>query len=290
MKRFVLFLAFILLSLNCCIPAFANDIADKKNESIITQFLKNDKKAVKQVILKQSKYASKYDYAGLLNLYSSDFKSADGFDKQTYFKLIEDTWKAYPDITYKTNIKNIRIKNDTAEVDVYETSLATSTQIEGDVTLFGELNSYSNSTYYLRKTNNKWLFTGEKVFDEKSFLKYGDTRFVKMDLTSPVKIKSGEIYTSSLSIDMPANSGAIASIGRDIITYPQEKSDEVFRKIPSDNILERMFTSNKQGKNEYNVASVWMAKVNPFKSGGMAGVAFIITRVNVEDENAEENQ
>lgn len=290
MKRLVLALTLLMfLSANFSISADAGYFSNKKAEIAKNYSVKSDINAIKQIVKKQAKYAAKYDDAGLANLYSPDFVSADGFNKSIYFTLIKDTWKSYPDIVYTTDIKNIKVNGDTAEVEVYETSLATTTQIEEGIKLYGELNSYSNSTYCLKKINNTWLFTGEKVKDEKSALKYGDTRFVKMELDAPKQVKAGEEYTASLTIDMPANSGAIASIGRDVITYPQEKSEEVFRKMPQDNILERVFTANKQGKNEYNVASVGLAKLNGFMPG-MAGIAFIITRVNVEEVNAEENQ
>lgn len=290
MKRLVLGLILsAFLSVSICETANAGFLSDKKTQTSKNYYVKYDTNAIKQLVKKQSKYAARYDLTGLASLYSKDFKSADGFNKDVYFTLVKDTWKSYPDIVYTAEIKDIKIDGDSAEVQVYETSLATTTQIEESVQLFGELNSYSNSTYYLKKINSKWLFTGEKVQEEKSALKYGDTRFVKMELDAPKHIKAGEEYTATLTIEMPKNAGAIASIGRDVITYPQEKSEEVYRKIPNDNILERVFTANKEGKNEYNVASVGLAKLNGFMPG-MAGIAFIITRVNVEEDNAEKNQ
>ena len=142
--------------------------------------------------------------------------------------------------------------------------------------------------YYFKKIKNKWLISGEKVYNEKSFLKYGDTRFINMDLISPEKVTPNEYYTASLKVDLPENAFAIASIGRDEITYPQDQAAEVFRRLPEDNILERMFYANKNGKNEYNVASIGVSKseqITPEKIRVyIAGLAFSMTRVNVEDE------
>ena len=49
-----------------------------------------------------------------------------------------------------------------------------------------------------------------------------------------------------------------------------------------------MFYANKNGKNEYNVASIGVSKseqITPEKIRVyIAGLAFIMTRVNVEDE------
>ena len=87
---------------------------------------------------------------------------------------------------------------------------------------------------------------------------------------------------------MPKNAMAIASIGREEITFPQSKNEEVFRNFPNDNILERMFYANKNGKNKYNVASIGLSKSEVEGFGKLkvylAGIAFILTRVNVENE------
>ena len=230
------------------------------------------------------------------NLYDNDFINTDGFTKNIYFKLIKDTWTTYPDISYTTEIKEIKVDGDTASGEVYETSLATSTEIAEGVKFFGELHSYSNGVYYFKKVNGKWLISGEKVYDEKSFLKYGDTRFIEMDLVSPKSVTPGEYYTASLKVDLPQNAVAVASIGRDEITYPQEQAEEKFRKLPDDNILERMFYANKNGKNEYNVASVGVSKSQAISADKiriyLAGLAFIVTRVNMENEtvNASEDK
>ena len=257
-------------------------------------FKKDDgTKAIKQVLQLQNKYAQKHNLKGLMSLYSNDFKSDDGYTRDVYFKLIEDTWKSYTDISYDYDIKDIKITGDTAQADVYETALATATQIEDGLTIYGELKSYSNGIYTFQKVNNKWLISGEKLKDEKSYLKYGDTRFVEMDLKSPEKVKPGEYYTSALTVEPPENSMFVASINREKITYPQESPEDVFRKLPQDNILERMFYANKDGKNEYNVATIGMSKTEKIDENRvkfyMAGLAFIMTRVNVGEEN-EQNQ
>ena len=292
MKRLILALI-ISIGIGSSEPACAISFSAKKTE--ITQNLeyKANIKAIKKTLLLQEKFVSKYDNKGLSSLYHEDFVTTDGFKKDVYFKLIEETWKSYPDIVYSSEIKDIKINGSSAQVDVFETSLATSTQIEEGLTVYGELKSFSNGTYYLQKFNNKWLFTGEKIHDEKSFLKYGDTRFVEMDLISPETAKPGETYKASLKIDKPEDAFIIASITHDPITYPQNKMEEVFRNLPSDNILERIFIANKDGKNEYNIASIGMSKSKAYSIDKvqvyLAGIAFIMKRVNIEGENAKEN-
>ncbi len=246
------------------------------------------KKSIRNILKKQTKYASKHNYDELFNLYAQDFINTDGFTKDVYFTLIKETWKSYPDITYTTEIKDIVVDGDNATAEVYETSYANTTQFSEGVKLYGELNSYSNGAYYFKQINGKWFISGEKVHNEKSFLKYGDTRFIDMDLVSPEKVVPNEYYTASLKIDLPKNAFAIASIGKDVIAYPQEQTEEVFRRLPDDNILERMFYANKDGKNEYNVASIGISKSEQITFEKfrvyIAGLAFIMTRVNVEDE------
>lgn len=273
---------------NLYTPAEAGFFSDKKSEIIQNYQDRTAERTIRKILEKQTKFASKHDYTGLFNLYAQDFVNTDGFTKDVYFKLIQDTWTSYPDITYTTDIKNITVDGHTASAEVYETSLATTTQLNEGVKLFGELHSYSNGVYYFKKIKNKWLISGEKVYNEKSFLKYGDTRFINMDLISPEKVTPNQYYTASLKVDLPENAFAIASIGRDEITYPQDQAAEVFRRLPEDNILERMFYANKNGKNEYNVASIGVSKseqITPEKIRVyIAGLAFIMTRVNVEDE------
>lgn len=292
MKRIVLILI-ILLGMGISEPAHAGFFADKKAEIVLKRETRLNKKAIKKLLIQQEKAAAKYDINALSILYHQDFVSSDGFKKDVYFDLIKDTWKSYPDIVYTSEIKDIKISGDKAEVDVHETSLATSTQLEDGVTIHGELNSQSDGTYYLQKNNNKWLIIGEKIGYEKSFLKYGETRFVEMDLISPKTAKAGEYYTTTLKIDRPENAFIVASICREDITYPQEKINEVFRNLPDDNILERMFIANKNNKNEYNVATIGMSKTKVYGIDKvkmyMAGIAFIMTRVNVEGIDAEKD-
>lgn len=291
MRRLLLALALIFF-INANLPANAGYFADKKAQIVAKRQLRSDVKAIRNMMKAQDKFADAYDFDGLSSLYTEDFKSSDGFDKEVYFKLIKETWASYPDISYTTNVKNIEVKDDKAVVGVYETSLATTSQIEDGVAIFGELHSYSNGTYYLTKKDGKWLINAETIQDEKSVLKYGDLRYVDLDLKSPNTVKAGEYYTASLTVDAPDDSVVIASICRDNISYPQQKADDIFKKLPEDKLLERMFLANKDGKNEYNVASVAMSKMSIVKGSPnlyIAGIAFIMTRVNVEALNEKEN-
>ena len=282
MKRFALIISILLFTYQGC-------FASENNDNAFVQFIKNipEKHSINLLLKEQNKYSKKYDLEGLSSLYSENFKSSDDFDKEVYFKLIDETWKSYPDITYSTKVNNIKIDGNKAYVEVDESALASVTQLDKEVTVYGELNSSSKGTYLLEKIDNKWKIVGEIIDNEKSMLRFGDTRFVKMDLSSPQIVKPDEYYTASLTVESPEDALIIASISRDKIVYPQEKAEEVYRKLPDDNILERMFLANKECKNEYNVASIGMTKSRENMFGKlevyMAGVAFIMVRVNVQE-------
>ena len=152
------------------------------------------------------------------------------------------------------------------------------------------MRSYANSIYYLKKFGDKWKIVSEQVLSEKSQLKYGDARFIKMDLTAPRVVNSGEEYTASLSFDLGENESAIASIDKQLVIHPLEKPDEVFR-------------ANANNINEYATASIGIAKAEPYDETRaqvyVSGIAFLMTRVNVvpenkfiteEDENAQKTK
>ena len=78
---------------------------------------------------------------------------------------------------------------------------------------------------------------------------------------------------------------AIASIGQEKITYPQINAEEVFRKLPKDGMLERVFKANKNNFNEYTVASVGITRANVAKNNEIklmvTGLGYVITRTNI---------
>ena len=42
--------------------------------------------------------------------------NSDGFDKKAYLKMVEETWKAYPNISYTTKINKIEFNDNYATV------------------------------------------------------------------------------------------------------------------------------------------------------------------------------
>ena len=129
----------------------------------------------------------------------------------------------------------------------------------------------------------------EDILDERSALKYGDARFIKMELNAPTLIGAGENYSAELKVDMPADQIVIASIASEKIVQPVEPAPERYRKLPSDQILERLFIANTDNVNEYSIASVGVTKTEPVDEENvkvyMNGLAFLMTRVNVVPKN-----
>lgn len=288
-KLSVLLITALLFSIASTLPGQANILTTQKariEQNRINRATYND---IKKVIDLQSAYTNKYDLKGLASLYANNFVNSDGFNKDVYFKLIEETWKTYPDITYKTEIKNIEFSDNYATVFTNEVAIATSQEEIGDLTAIGELYSTSQCVYYLEKQGAKWLINSEKIIEETSTLKYGDARYINIELNAPKQIGANKDYTTTLKVDAPKDSIVIASINKENIVYPQTKSDDAFRKMPDDNILERVFLSNKDNVNEYAVASIGITRAENYTDNQirvyMGGLAFIMTRINVIPEN-----
>ena len=228
-KLSVLLITALLFSIASTLPGQANILTTQKariEQNRINRATYND---IKKVIDQQSAYTNKYDLKGLASLYANNFVNSDGFNKDVYFKLIEETWKTYPDITYKTEIKNIEFSDNYATVFTNEVAIATSQEEIGDLTAIGELYSTSQCVYYLEKQGAKWLINSEKIIEETSTLKYGDARYINIELNAPKQIGANKDYTTTLKVDAPKDSIVIASINKENIVYPQTKMR--FRKM-----------------------------------------------------------
>lgn len=244
---------------------------------------------VKKTMGLHLKYANSYNYDGLKSLYSDSYVNADGICKDIYFDLIKKTWASYPNIKYKMDVRDIQINDNNAIVQVYEEAIANTDSKSGLVNEKGMLESTSNSVYYLEKRGNEWLINSDHIISEETMLRYGSAKFACVDLVAPAQISAGTSYTPTLKISSPKDSLVIASIGQEKITYPQSVAEEVFRKLPQDGVLERVFKSNVDNLNEYAVASFGITKAE-FKRGSeikiyVTGLGFVMSRVNVIPKN-----
>lgn len=279
----------LISALLLCAPCNAGVISSYKARAEQNKILKSDFNRIKIILEQQTGHANKHNANALSSLYSNDFINSDGFNKEIYFKLIKNTWESYPDITYSTYIDKIDVSENYATALVTETAFATSKEEIGEYETIGELYSISKCIYHFEKHGTIWLISSEQVLEETSTLKYGDARYINIELTAPKQIGANKYYTSTLKADIPNEAMAVASIGKENIIYPQNKTEESFRKLSDNNILERVFISNNNNVNEYNVASIGITQAENYDDTHirvyMKGLAFIMTRVNVIPEN-----
>lgn len=293
MKKIILILIAILI---ICPKGFADET---ENIALLTKqgfferpqqytFL-NPCTEVKKVLYAHLKYANCYNLDGLKSLYANNYSNADGLSRDIYFDLIKKTWESYPDIKYNLCIKDIEINSNTAIAQVIEYVTATTNSKSGIVKEKGLLESSSSCIYYFEKINNEWLITSDHIIYEKTFLRYGSAKDINIDLIAPCQIQANTQYTSTLEIQPPKNSLIIASIGQEVITYPQKVAEEVFRKLPEDGVLERVFKSNDKNINEYAVASFGVTKAEINKGTEIkiyvTGLGFVMSRINVIPKN-----
>ena len=276
MKRIILSaLLFILLS-----PA---GFADGK--FFKSDFFDSNIRGVKSTLNSQIKYANKNNFDKFIATYDTNYKNGDGYDLDIYSKLVKELWENYDNIKYGIKIKDITFNEDgTAVVTLTETSCA---DIPVTKKMNGVLKSEANSVYYMKKINGKWKVTADKINDEVTSMMYGEAVNLDIKLSAPKEVTPGYEYTASLEFTPPKDTFAIASIAKDKVEYPQKQAKEVFRKLPEDHILERLFIANSDKANEYVIASIGLTKADIQDMSiklSLTGFGYQIIRVNVVDE------
>ena len=283
MKKFI---TVILLVLFLAPASFAEEKSPIFNLGI---FKNNDAREIKSLLNSQVRYANKTNFEKFIATYDKDYKNADGFDLETYSTLVKDIWRTYDKIRYDIKIKDIAISDESAIVKVEEFSHA---DIPVSEKMDGVLKSEADSIYYLKKIDGKWKVSSDSVITENTSMLYGDAIDLDIKLTAPIEIPANTEYTASLEFTPPEDTIAIASIANDKVEYPQKQAKEVFRKLPEDNILERLFISNSDNVNEYIVASIGLTKADISDLSiklSLTGFGYQITRVNVIPKKIEEN-
>lgn len=264
----------------------SNQVNASDNLSVLKQkFVQaNNVRAVKALLNSQVKYANKEDFDRFITTYDKSYLNSDGLDLNAYSKLVSDIWDTYDNIKYGIKIKNIKIQDNNASVELVETSDA---DISVPQKMNGVLRSKSNSVYNLKKIGGKWKVVSDSVLDETTSIMYGEAMNLDVKLTAPNNIAPNTEYTASLEFETPKGIVSIASISNDKVEYPQKPTEEVFRKMPEDNILERLFTSNTSNKNEYVIASIGLTKANVCDLSlqiALVGFGYQVIRVNVIPE------
>ena len=262
-----------------------------ENKFLKTDFFNKNIRGVKSVLNSQIRYANKNNFDKFIATYSPDYQNGDGYDIEIYSKLVKELWNNYDNIKYGIKIKDIVIENDdTAIVSLIENSQA---DIPVTKKMNGILKSEADSVYYLKKINGKWKVTSDKIYDEVTSMLYGDAINLNIKLSAPHEVTPGYEYTASLEFDPPKDTFAIASIAKDKVEYPQKQAKEVFRKLPEDHILERLFIANSDNANEYVIASIGLTKADIQDMSiklSLTGFGYQIIRVNVVDKLPEKQE
>lgn len=287
MKKILVLLILAFLATGT-VPCTAGIISNYKAKTEQHKIYKKTLSNIKNVIEKQTKYANEHNLEAIKSFYSDNFVDSDGFNKEIFFKTLDETWEAYPDIYYTAEIKNIDFTDNYATVLVSETAVSSPVEQIGNFEAIGELYSKSSSVYHLEKKGDKWLISSEKIIAETSSLKFGDARYVNLELNAPKQTGPQKDYTVTLKVKAPKQFVIVASINKENIVYPETEPEELYRML-YDNVLERVFRSNKDNVNEYALASVGITYPEGINeqegTTDMIGIAFVRTRINVIPEN-----
>lgn len=259
---------------------------------------KQDINEIKELLCLLTKYSNEHNMEKILSLYDKSYRSFDGFNYDTFKEMLEDTFEAYDDISYRSVIKNISLYEDKAVVSLVDYTSATLKSESAkkqakkynspDISL-GVLEGECNYAVYLQKINGQWKIVTDNIIAETTSIKYGSARNMEMSFMAPLTVAKDREYCLTLKMTPQKGTKIVASLGKEEILYPSTEPKEIFRKLPQDGILERVVHSNKSGFNEYAIASVGITKMDIAKDLSaiqfqMTGLAFLMQRVNLYTE------
>lgn len=289
----------ILTMLNSNAWAFSLFKKEKtQNKSNIIEKLsenKSDEAQIRDILRNLTKYSNEHDVEKIISLYDKSYRSFDGFEYDTFKKMLQETFKAYDDISYKSDIESINLYGDKAVANLIDRTKATLVSKKAQEKFkemsdhelnSGLLEGECNYSIYLQKINNEWKIIGDNVISEVTSVKYGSAKDYPMEFLAPLSTPKDEEYC--LTLKMPVEKGVkvVAALGKEEILYPSVEPEDIFRKLPKDGILERIVRANKNGYNEYAMASVGITKISAAPDLSlfeikMTGLAFLMQRVNV---------
>ncbi len=291
MKR-IIFITFLMLLASGNIgsqSAQASFVSDRMYRLEQNKIQKNEIKQIKKMILRHTELANKHDIEALKPFYADFYMNNDGFNKEIYFKNVQETWEECSDLTYKVDIVSIDVKGDYADVTLDEIATGTVFETMELGSAAGEIHSKSREISHLKKINGEWVFTGDTSISDESSLLYGDARFLNIELMAPSQVAAGEEYTVSVKVDTDNDAYIIGSIAQDLVTYPTKNTEPPLRVFPKSQILERVLKANSDNLNEYAVASMAISKTASIGFDRMrvymAGLACVMKRINVIPKN-----
>ena len=231
-------------------------------------------------------HANQSDLENFLKFYAPEYISNDGFNYESTSYLFKDLWRQYAGIKYKNRVNSAAFYGGTAIVNVSETASAL---VLNDKNKKGELKSFVNVIYYLKRNGKSWIITGENIITEEISIAWGDAKSVAAYFEAPQFVGAGEEYSAKLYIAPPKGIFAIGSISSAIVSYPQKPQKDIYKKFAQDCTIERVISANTSNTNEYVIASIGYSKPAMNNSGGanmnLSGFACMIRRVNVVPKN-----
>lgn len=290
MQKLLLIIAITLIStFNCC---FAQDSTTKTASNLdflsSIKFVKSaeipDEIKIRNLFENYIKYTNSQKLDKFMNLHDDSYRSCDGYDKERLKELAIESWKEYPKVKYSMKILSVNVNLDNATVIVTERLTGETNSSVDFVKDTGFIDSESTSIYYLKKFSNEWRITSDFVVNEKTSMRFGVAKFIPMQLDAPALIPPQTEYTAILKANIPRKYVALISLNNEPITFPQQKSQEIFRGLKSNSIKERILISNNKDKNENAIASVGIAEAKIIDENiniSLLGIAFLSSRVNV---------
>jgi hypothetical protein len=118
-------------------------------------------------------------------------------------QLITDTWANYPNIQSETHILEIRFNGDWATVETLDRATATIESNSGIIDEPGELKSQSRGMIFLRRIGKPWEVPIANTIYERATILYGAAKGLKVTLSAPDQVFSGEPYTAKINVDLP---------------------------------------------------------------------------------------
>lgn len=240
---------------------------------------------IQKVFEQQKCFLNEAKIEELKSLYSEDYSSNDGFDKNTLFNLYQDTLKNHPDIKYDILVTKITVDGDYATVKTVNKSTATTLQKSQITNDNGLLSIDMETIFYLQNKSGLWQIIAEQTISERTSLLYGECKTANVKLYVPEFIPAGKEYTAVLEVPEKYSKFTMGSIKKELITYPSEDPGDIFKTFDSVGIIERIFTSNTQEKNEMIAASVAIATpyigTNNNIDTKISGIGVLLQRVNL---------
>ena len=160
MKKFIILVLIAIFSINTAVFAEDLPIKEKFNQAKSTY---SNRYSVVKFFQEHVSCANNTDLNKFLKFYSPEYISNDGFNFQSTSNLFKDLWEQYNGIHYKNYVNSVAFYGETAVANVSEIATAS---VYNENKKRGDLKSFVNVIYYLKRNGTGWLISGENVVSE----------------------------------------------------------------------------------------------------------------------------